>query len=117
MKLLLLTIALSMCTTNIYADKDTSNRYINRACAKILAAPSFQAESVYMDEWYKLEDLANVPADEAEHYEVIQAMFNLYKDNLRLASKIKAIGGEAEPPWKTCAGTFDFFLPYFAERK
>ena len=92
---------------NASAQEVKTNRYIDRACAKILATPNFQVESVYFDEFYKLEELANVPEEEIGSYEFIKAKYSFFESFLKL---------RVEKPINVCRTSFDWFLPFFENK-
>ena len=107
MKKLLISLALIM-GFNAYAQEVKTNKYIDRACSKILATPNFQAESVYFDEFYKLEELSNVPEEEIASYEFIKAKYDLLKVGVQFGTQKK--------PIDVCRGNFDWFLPFFENK-
>ena len=110
MKKLVISLALIM-GFNAYAEEVKTNKYIDRACAKILATPNFQVESVYFDEFYKLEELANVPEEEIAPYEFIKMLYAFFESHLKLVVELGT-----EKPIDVCRGNLKMFLPYFENK-
>ena len=96
---------------NAYAEEVKTNKYIDRACAKILATPNFQVESVYFDEFYKLEELSNVPEEQIASYEFIKAIYVFFESNLQLSVQLGT-----RKPIDVCRGSFSWFLPFFENK-
>lgn len=110
MKKLVISLALIM-GFNAYAQEVKTNKYIDRACAKILATPNFQVESVYFDEFYKLEELANVPEEEIASYEFIKINYDFFESLLKLSVQLGT-----QKPIDVCRGSFDWFLSFFENK-